>query len=357
MFKWFNDMRMGAKLLVSFAAVVVLVGGALGGLGYVNLNTLNAVVLNITEQRVPSVKNATAVERYALRTIMDEKQYLYYAYDVNVDASQFQASAMANLDEIIAALDEVDKVATEFNDQDLLAKSQEVRTVTLEYRDLYNEGAAKLQENKQLADELAAKGAAVTAEAQAYYESKVGLTDAQSIEALKIVVNIWDTALQTRLNARIYMQTKDAQAWTTVQENLELGAYLRRDAAAVEADMEKGFVLFPRLKERRKQMAGTLSGGEQQMLAIARALLSRPRLLLLDEPSLGLAPQVTEAIFRTLREVNAQGVSILLVEQNAHLALNFAHYGYVLETGEVVMAGPGKALLGSAEVRKAYLGE
>jgi branched-chain amino acid transport system ATP-binding protein len=143
----------------------------------------------------------------------------------------------------------------------------------------------------------------------------------------------------------------------TVFENLELGAYLRKDTAQVRQDMDKGFGLFPVLRERQKQLAGTLSGGEQQMLAIARALLSKPQLLLLDEPSLGLAPQVTETIFRTLREVNATGVSVLLVEQNAHLALNAAHYGYVLETGEVVMAGPGKALLDSAEVRRAYLGE
>jgi len=143
----------------------------------------------------------------------------------------------------------------------------------------------------------------------------------------------------------------------TVMENLELGAYLRRDRTEIEQDLEYVFGLFPRLRERMRQQGGTLSGGEQQMLSISRALMSRPKLLLLDEPSLGLAPQVVETIFRILREVNARGVSILLVEQNAHLALNLAHFGYVLETGEVVMAGQGKALLAAPEIRKAYLGE
>jgi len=143
----------------------------------------------------------------------------------------------------------------------------------------------------------------------------------------------------------------------TVEENLDLGAYLRRDRAAVAEDRAYVFGLFPRLGERRNQVGGTLSGGEQQMLAISRALMSRPRVLLLDEPSLGLAPQVVETIFRILREVNARGVSILLVEQNAHLALSLAHHGYVLETGEVVMNGPGRTLLASPEVRRAYLGE
>jgi branched-chain amino acid transport system ATP-binding protein len=143
----------------------------------------------------------------------------------------------------------------------------------------------------------------------------------------------------------------------TVQENLGLGAYLRNDAAGIAADAEKCFGFFPVLKERRTQMAGTLSGGEQQMLAISRALMSRPKLLLLDEPSLGLAPQVTQTIFRILREVNQQGVSILLVEQNASLALTLANWAYVLETGDVVMEGTGAKLLESEDVRKAYLGE
>jgi branched-chain amino acid transport system ATP-binding protein len=143
----------------------------------------------------------------------------------------------------------------------------------------------------------------------------------------------------------------------SVAENLDLGAYLRKDKAAIIGDRDYCFALFPLLKERYRQMAGTLSGGEQQMLAIARALMSRPELLLLDEPSLGLAPQIVERIFVTLREVNARGVSILLVEQNAHLALSLAHHAYVLETGEIVLQGTGVALLEHPSVRAAYLGE
>ena len=143
----------------------------------------------------------------------------------------------------------------------------------------------------------------------------------------------------------------------TVAENLDLGAYLRKDADGIAKDLEQSFALFPILKERYRQRAQTLSGGEQQMLAVARALMSRPNLLLLDEPSLGLAPQVIERIFSILREVNSRGVSILLVEQNAHLALGMCHYAYVLETGEIVMEGTGKELLASPEIRKAYLGE
>ena len=143
----------------------------------------------------------------------------------------------------------------------------------------------------------------------------------------------------------------------TVRENLMLGAFLRRDHDAIAKDMERGFALFPILREREHQMAGTLSGGEQQMLSIARALMAKPKLLLLDEPSLGLAPQVTETIFRIIEEINRAGVTILLVEQNAHLALGIAHHGHVLETGQVVQSGSGQDLLRSPEVRKAYLGE
>jgi branched-chain amino acid transport system ATP-binding protein len=143
----------------------------------------------------------------------------------------------------------------------------------------------------------------------------------------------------------------------TVRENLQLGAFLRTDADGIAQDLERSFTLFPILKERVDQVAGTLSGGEQQMLAVARALMSRPKLLLLDEPSLGLAPQVVERIFQVLQEVSRSGVALLLVEQNAHKALQIAHKAYVLETGEVVMQGTGQKLLASPEVRKAYLGE
>ena len=143
----------------------------------------------------------------------------------------------------------------------------------------------------------------------------------------------------------------------TVQENIGLGAYLRTDRDGIAKDAERAYALFPILAERRSQVAGTLSGGEQQMLAVARALMSRPKLMLLDEPSLGLAPQVVELIFGVLRDLNRDGVALLLVEQNAHKALQLAHRAYVLETGAIAMRGTGKQLLASPEVRRAYLGE
>ena len=143
----------------------------------------------------------------------------------------------------------------------------------------------------------------------------------------------------------------------SVRENLELGAYTRRDRVGIAEDLERGLILFPRLRERIGQNAGTLSGGEQQMLAMARALMARPRLLLLDEPSLGLAPFLVRDIFRIIQDINHQGTTVLLVEQNAHLALGIAHRGYVLETGHIVMADEAKALLANDDIKKAYLGE
>jgi len=142
----------------------------------------------------------------------------------------------------------------------------------------------------------------------------------------------------------------------TVQENLELGAYLQRDKGEIRRSMGVVFGHFPRLEERRAQMAGTLSGGEQQMLAMGRALMSKPKLLLLDEPSMGLAPMLVQEIFSIIEEIREQGTTILLVEQNAHMALSVADYGYVMETGKIVLSGTAAELASSEEVKKAYLG-
>jgi branched-chain amino acid transport system ATP-binding protein len=142
----------------------------------------------------------------------------------------------------------------------------------------------------------------------------------------------------------------------TVSENLDLGAYLRNDADKVEEDLERVYELFPRLKERERQKAGTLSGGEQQMLAIGRALMARPKLLLLDEPSMGLAPILVERIYETIEEINKQGTTILLVEQNANFALEVSKRGYVLETGEIALSDEAASLRENPKVREAYLG-
>lgn len=143
----------------------------------------------------------------------------------------------------------------------------------------------------------------------------------------------------------------------TVLENLEMGAYVRNDKDGIKTDMENMFNIFPRLAERKKQLAGTMSGGEQQMLAMARALMSNPSLLLLDEPSMGLAPLLVQEIFKIIERINKeQGVTILLVEQNANMALSIADRGYVLETGQIILEGTGKELISNPEIKKAYLG-
>ena len=143
----------------------------------------------------------------------------------------------------------------------------------------------------------------------------------------------------------------------TIEENLAMGAYIRKDSDGISADVERVFHLFPRLKERRRQTAGTLSGGEQQMLAMGRAMMSRPRLLLLDEPSMGLAPLMVQKVFETIVTISGEGVTILLIEQNAKLALEVSKRGYVMESGEVILSGDASSLLHDPKVRAAYLGE
>jgi len=163
-----------------------------------------------------------------------------------------------------------------------------------------------------------------------------------------------------RVSAKSIIQVPEGRrifSRMTVLENLEMGAYLRNDKEEIKGDLEHVFELFPRLRERSAQKGGTLSGGEQQMLAMGRGLMARPRLLMLDEPSMGLAPVVVEIVFEVIEKLNNDGITILLVEQNANLALSIANRGYVLETGEIKLTGTGKELLANEDVRKAYLGE
>jgi branched-chain amino acid transport system ATP-binding protein len=176
------------------------------------------------------------------------------------------------------------------------------------------------------------------------------LYDGQEISALRV-------HQIARRGLALVPEGRGVFAQLTIEENLAMGAYPRSDRSAVALDVERSFAHFPRLKERRAQTAGTLSGGEQQMLAIARALMSRPKLLLLDEPSMGLAPLMVERIFEVIRTIAAEGVTLLLVEQNARLALETSHRGYVLEGGLVTISGEARTLLGDPRIREAYLGE
>ena len=171
------------------------------------------------------------------------------------------------------------------------------------------------------------------------------------------VINDVRTAQRIERGLAIVPENRRVFPRMTVHENLEMGAFLRRDRLSVETDLERVLTLFPRLRERLAQRAGTLSGGEQQMLAMARALMARPRLLLMDEPSMGLSPRLVQQNFDLIQEINRSGVTIFVVEQNAAMALAVAHRGYVLRTGEIVMSGTASDLLSSQGIRQAYLGE
>ena len=186
-----------------------------------------------------------------------------------------------------------------------------------------------------------------------------GLVKAESGSVLSNGKELIGMPINKILEEGIAMVPEGRRVFTnlTVLENLKIGAYLRNDKAGIQKDIEWVYELFPRLQERSWQMAGTLSGGEQQMLAVGRALMSRPKLMMMDEPSLGLAPLVVKGIFDIIREINRQGVTVLLIEQNANMALKTADLAYVLETGEITLQGSGAELLTNEAIKKAYLGE
>jgi len=185
-----------------------------------------------------------------------------------------------------------------------------------------------------------------------------GLKKPTSGEIILDGVSITNTSAKERVKMGISHVPEGRRVFPnmTVLENLELGAYLRKDKEGIAKDLKKVYDLFPVLADRRRQLAGTLSGGEQQMLAIGRALMSRPKILLLDEPSMGLAPLLVQEIFNIIKDVNSNGTTVLLVEQNARMALQIAHRAYVIETGRIVLSGTGAELMESEEIKKAYLG-
>ncbi|OOM05566.1 ABC transporter ATP-binding protein [Clostridium saccharobutylicum] len=166
-----------------------------------------------------------------------------------------------------------------------------------------------------------------------------------------------NTELMVKKGIALVPEGRRVFADLTVLENLKIGAYTRKDTKGIEEDLEKVYSLFPRLKERTWQLSGTLSGGEQQMLAIGRALMSRPKLIMMDEPSLGLAPIVVKELFGIIKRINEEGMTVLLIEQNANAALKIADIGYIMETGRITLSGSGKELLSNDEIKKAYLGE
>ena len=181
---------------------------------------------------------------------------------------------------------------------------------------------------------------------------KSGSIDYESTDLTKL-----NTELMVKKGIALVPEGRKVFADLTVLENLKIGAYSRKDAAGIAEDLEKVYSLFPRLKERTWQAAGTLSGGEQQMLAIGRALMSRPKLIMMDEPSLGLAPIIVKELFGIIKKINEEGMTVLLIEQNANAALKIADIGYIMETGRITLSGSGEELLSNDEIKKAYLGE
>lgn len=221
MFTFFNHLKMGPKLVLAFLFLSVLTGAVIGGFGYWNLQNVNQILREITGQRVPTVKNATAVERSVLQTLQDEKLYLLSMNDVRIDSDSYQKSVMQNIDQTLAALDEVDQVAQQNKDQALLSKSQQVRKIMLQYRDLFNQAVVEEQNNKRLVIEMGDKGTAFVNLVKAYVDETVGKKDAESLLAQPIAIDIWNTAMQVRLTQDKFMIRKDDLYWTMLQDQLK----------------------------------------------------------------------------------------------------------------------------------------
>ena len=258
MFKWFDDMRLGSKLLLSFMAIVVLVGGVVGGLGYFNVQQISGIVNEITQQRVPSVKNSTTVERYALRTLMDENNYLLHFRDAGGNPATIEQDAMSNIDQINTALTAVDAVATKYNDQALLGQSQSVRTIVAQYKDLFTQGVAKLAARQDAENTLATNGTAVEDQAQAYFEAKNKLNTDQARQAEAIDVNIWNTALQTRLHSKNYMLSQDPAEFVALQTGITTLNGLYDDLAKVSSGADDA----NRIDTARKATANYLAAAQ-----------------------------------------------------------------------------------------------
>ena len=242
MVAWFSHMKFGTKLMSAMIGLALVVGVGVGGLGYYNLDQFTKMIAQIIDQRVPSVRNATVVERFALRTIQDEKQYLLSATNVNIDQSAFQASAMDNIDQILSALDELDTVAKTYDDQVLLAKSADVRTVVLQYRDLFNQAVDKVNANAQLETLMVDKGEIVVSQAKSYFEEKLNVDGDVDRASIESIVDIWDTALQVRLAANKYLRSRDPQQYAKIESSIKQLTALYADLedhSSLPADLER----------------------------------------------------------------------------------------------------------------------
>ncbi len=242
MLSWFANMKFGTKMMSAMLGLALAIGLGVGGLGYYNLDQFTRIIAQIIDQRVPSVQNATVVERFALRTIQNEKQYLLSATNVNIDQSGYQMSAMDNIDRILSALDELDTVATTYGDKALIAKSAEVRAVVLQYRSLFNQAVDTVDANAQLEATMVQKGEIVLTQAKSYFDDKLNAQGDVDRASIETIVEIWDTALQVRLSANKYLRARNPDEYSKLETNIQRLSVLYTDLenlATLPADLER----------------------------------------------------------------------------------------------------------------------